>query len=156
MEIYVDVFKQKELLSQYNLFDHELGIPTFPLNTDGIDPSGTNVTIKDVKITCFDDAVAVKPCNGGCKYSTCSEDIYVSNAVVVFGVGMTIGTVSPHDKHNCIRNVHFKNVTMHYPLKAIYVKNNPGTSGTGIIENILYEDFKINFPVWWGVYIGPQ
>jgi hypothetical protein len=72
-----------------------------------------------------------------------------------FGVGMTIGSVPPHSKHNCVRNIHFKNVTQHVPIKAIYVKSNPGNEGTGIIENIIYEDFKINFPIWWGIYIGP-
>ena len=36
-------------------------MPTMPLNTDGIDPSGSNVTIRNVNITNFDDAVAVKP-----------------------------------------------------------------------------------------------
>lgn len=35
--------------------------PTMPLNTDGIDPAGSNVTIRNVKITNWDDAVAVKP-----------------------------------------------------------------------------------------------
>jgi polygalacturonase len=35
--------------------------PTMPLNTDGIDPSGSNVTIKNIKITNWDDAIAVKP-----------------------------------------------------------------------------------------------
>jgi hypothetical protein len=35
----------------------------FPLNTDGIDPSGTNIVIRNVKITCYDDAVAIKPAN---------------------------------------------------------------------------------------------
>jgi len=32
-----------------------------PLNTDGIDPAGSNVTIRNVNITNYDDAVAVKP-----------------------------------------------------------------------------------------------
>jgi len=36
-------------------------MPTMPLNTDGIDPHGSNVTIKNVKITNWDDAIAVKP-----------------------------------------------------------------------------------------------
>lgn len=35
--------------------------PTMPLNTDGIDPVGSNITIKNIKITNWDDAVAVKP-----------------------------------------------------------------------------------------------
>lgn len=44
-------------------------MPTMPLNTDGIDPSGSNVTIKNIKITNWDDAVAVKPANKGHKIS---------------------------------------------------------------------------------------
>ena len=39
----------------------ELSWPTMPLNTDGIDPAGSNVTIRNINITNFDDAVAVKP-----------------------------------------------------------------------------------------------
>lgn len=35
-------------------------LPVFPLNTDGIDPSGTNITIEDCYIENYDDAVAVK------------------------------------------------------------------------------------------------
>ena len=35
-------------------------LPVFPLNTDGIDPSGTNITIEDSYIENYDDAVAVK------------------------------------------------------------------------------------------------
>ena len=51
--IWVDMFKQKELLQHFGHWDHtyqelagfpkeavEFGIPTFPLNTDGIDPQG--------------------------------------------------------------------------------------------------------------------
>lgn len=41
MSIHVDVDKQKSMLDKAG-FLHE-GIPTFPLNTDGIDPSGRNV-----------------------------------------------------------------------------------------------------------------
>ena len=37
----------------------------FPLNTDGIDPHGTNILIERVNITCFDDAVAVKASHKG-------------------------------------------------------------------------------------------
>jgi hypothetical protein len=55
-EIFVDVFRQKEMLIQADLFDHEHGIPTFPLNTDGIDPQASEVHIYNGKITNFDDA----------------------------------------------------------------------------------------------------
>jgi polygalacturonase len=66
------------------------------LNTDGIDPSGRNIYIKNVTITNFDDAVAVKPANGGYKVATCAQNITVENAIVNWGVGMTIGSVPPH------------------------------------------------------------
>lgn len=74
---------------------------------------------------------------------------------VLFGVGATIGSVPPSDHHACVRRVHFKDVKFDYPMKAIYVKTNPG-SGTGEIKDILYENIKIFFPVWFGIYIGPQ
>ena len=135
----------------------ELSWPIFPLNTDGIDPSGSNVTIRNVNITNFDDAVAVKPCNKGCKVAknACSEDISVQNVNVMFGVGMTIGSVPPNGNHACVRNVSFIDINFEYPLKALYVKTNPGDGGDGEIVNLLYENIKIHFPVWWSIYIGP-
>jgi len=39
----------------------ELAWPTMPLNTDGIDPSGSNITIENVNITNWDDSVVIKP-----------------------------------------------------------------------------------------------
>lgn len=128
-----------------------------PLNTDGIDPAGSNVTIRNVNITNYDDAVAVKPSSRAFKVAKdgCSQDITVENVQVTFGVGMTIGSVPPNLNHNCVRRVSFKNVNFDYPMKAIYVKTNPG-QGTGEIKDILYENIKIHFPVWWNIYIGPQ
>jgi len=72
------------------------------------------------------------------------------------GLGMTIGSVPPNGNHACVRNVTFKNIVFWFPIKAIYVKSNPGNSGDGIIENILYENIKIFNPIWWNIYIGPQ
>lgn len=65
LEIKVDIFEQKKLAVKHNKFDYKLNLPTFPLNTDGIDPSGSNVLIRNVKITSYDDSIAVKPANGG-------------------------------------------------------------------------------------------
>jgi hypothetical protein len=61
LEIYVDIYEQTKMSKLFGHFDVSLGFPTFPLNTDGIDPSGSNIVIRNVKITCYDDAVAVKP-----------------------------------------------------------------------------------------------
>lgn len=87
----------------------ELSWPTMPLNTDGIDPTGSNILIENVNITNFDDAVAVKPGHRTDKISRhgCSENIVVRNSNVFFGVGMTIGSVPPRDTHACVRNVSF-------------------------------------------------
>ena len=67
MEIYVDIKGQLEIgrlfLGEEGVYTDLNGIeiPTFPLNTDGIDPSGKNILIERVNITNFDDAVAIKP-----------------------------------------------------------------------------------------------
>lgn len=127
----------------------------YAFNTDGIDPSGKNVLIEDVYIENYDDAVAVKPAKSSFINSNCSENIVVRNAVVKFGVGMTIGSVPPNENYNCVRNVLFTNINFTYPFKAIYVKTNPGTNGYGLIENIVYENINIYRALWFAIYIGP-
>ena len=63
-EIWVNAFEQHRLHQQfggfYN-FGNGTGYPTYALNTDGIDPSGSNMLIRNLTITSYDDAVAVKP-----------------------------------------------------------------------------------------------
>ena len=100
-------------------------MPTYALNTDGIDPIGRNIVIRNLTITSYDDAVAVKPGEQGLTYATCSENIYVENIKVYFGTGMTIGTVPPRGSHTCIRNVTFRNISFIDPFKAVYIKTNP-------------------------------
>lgn len=156
IEIYVSVQDQKELFKQNSQWDEKKELPLFPLNTDGIDPSGRNVTIYNIVVENYDDVVAVKPANRGYKYSSCASDINVYNATVKFGVGMTIGSVPPHPLHNCVKGVKFSDVTFETPFKAIYVKTNPGNVGTGEITDILYENIRIRAAIWWGIYIGPQ
>ena len=156
VEIYVDVYSQKKLAQSFGHYDYKLNIPTFPLNTDGIDPSGRNIYMKNLTITNFDDAVAVKPANKGYKVADCAANITVEDAIVYWGVGMTIGSVPPHIQHACVRDVPFRNVSFEKPFKAVYVKTNPGSVGDGEITNILYENLKIHMPIWWGIYIGPQ
>jgi polygalacturonase len=133
-EIYVDIVGQLEL---HNLFLHnypkelmnfgglDIEIPIFPLNTDGVDIYGRNFTFRNVKITNFDDAIVPKPSNKGHKH-VCTEDIWVEDCEVTWGVGMTIGSVPPNTQHACIKNVTFKNIVFNKPLKGIYVKTNPG------------------------------
>ena len=136
-------------------------IPTFPLNTDGIDPTATDVLIENVTITNFDDAVAVKPGQKDNKISKCAENMLVRNLTVNYGIGLTIGSVPPSDNYHCVRNITFSNIVFNHPIKAIYVKTNPGGTTSmlpgsgGEITNIVYENIEIHFPIWWNIYIGP-
>ena len=78
------------------------------------------------------------------------------NIETVYTVGMSIGSIGPSTDHNCIKNVIFRNVTMHKPLKGIYVKPNPGDEGDAIVQNITYENIVMTTPIWWAIWIGPQ
>lgn len=132
-------------------------MPWFPLNTDGIDFAGRNATFSHIKITNFDDAIVAKPSHrGDNRLTNCTTDILVENINVTYSVGMSIGSVPPNDNHTCIKDVVFRNINFTSPLKAIYIKTNPGDSGSGEIRNITYENFNIKDPIWWNIYIGPQ
>ena len=163
MEIYVDVWGQMTLDKLFGVGPQaSIPVPTFPLNTDGIDPSASDVLIENVTITNYDDAVAVKPGHNDKKISKCAENMVIRNCTVNFGVGMTIGSVPPRDSYSCVRNITFDNITFHHPIKAIYVKTNPGNTTSmlpgsgGEITSIVYSNILIHFPIWWNIYIGPQ
>lgn len=164
-EIEVDIMGQLNLDKLLgNNFGLDIKIPTFPLNTDGIDPAGSNILIERVNITNYDDAVAIKPCSKSFIKSTCSENIIVRDCITYASLGMSIGSVPPSPHYNCIRNTTFKDIVMYHPIKGIYVKTNTGGSKTddygpgegGEITNIVYDNIDIHFPIWWGIYIGPQ
>ncbi|EDQ90299.1 uncharacterized protein MONBRDRAFT_24614 [Monosiga brevicollis MX1] len=162
ISIEVDVEAQRELLANHGLLTTEahaplpIGIPTFPLNTDGIDPAGTKVHIYNVTIQNFDDAVAIKPASSKFVLSNCSRDYLVENSTVRFGVGMTIGSVPPNLGINCVENVLFRNIRFEAPIKGVYIKTNPGEDGYGVIRNVTYRNLTMENPLWWSIYIGPQ
>lgn len=129
---------------------------TYALNTDGIDLAAYNVTVYNNNITNYDDAIVAKPCRSTWKYCTCAGAIEAYNNTITYSTGLTIGSVPPNPDINCVRNVTFRDSVMHRPLKAIYIKPNPGTNGVGIIEDILYENIVIDHALWWTIWIGPQ
>lgn len=141
---------------------NHMTLPMFPLNTDGLDIGGKNILIERLNITNFDDAVTIKASTRNHGYATCSENIIVRDCIVHFGVGMTIGSITPSDDYSCVNNVQFLNIEFHHPLKAIYVKTNPGVTTSmepgsgGRITNILYDNIVIHKAIWWTIYIGPQ
>ncbi len=80
----------------------------------------------------------------------------IENITIRLGVGLSIGSVPPNLQHNCLRNITFRNAYFEKPFKAIYLKTNPGSSGSGEIKDILYENMIIREPIWWAIYLGPQ
>ena len=55
----------------------------FPLNTDGIDVSGVNITIENSIVKNFDDAIVMKPLNR--RYSSfCTSNVVVRNITTLF------------------------------------------------------------------------
>lgn len=154
--VMVDVEAQKSLLMSAGHWDIEASLPTFPLNTDGFDFSVQNAIYDNLYIENYDDAIAVKPCHSGYKFCTCSSNQYASNLRIKFSVGATIGSVPPNSGVNCVRNITFENVHMENPFKGIYIKSNPGTTGSGIIDQITYKNMTIDWALWYPVWIGPQ
>jgi hypothetical protein len=153
--IHVNVDAQKELTAKAGfahaemprptaLFSEASGpaqpsfsIPTFPLNTDGIDPSVERALIEDFSITCFDDAVAVKPCQGDGKLCTCASDMTVRNGATRWTVGLTIGSVPPHPAVNCVRNITFDSIAMTLPFKALYSQSHKTMSAHARASTLL-------------------
>lgn len=66
--------------AQFNLikkFSFVGVIPLFPLNTDGIDPSGANMTFRNITSQNFDDVVVPKPSNRNSWNNHCTQNITV-------------------------------------------------------------------------------
>ena len=130
------------------------------LNTDGVDPQGVDIWVHDCYIRNDDDSIAVKPTDSTSGlYGPCTENILIEDTTLI-GVGASIGSVPPHADHNCVRNVTFRNISMPNTGKGVYIKSNPscGREGnvTGEISGITYEDIRIDNPLWWPIWIGPQ
>ena len=132
-------------------------IPTFPLNTDGIDIRGKNIIFRNLTIENFDDAIAVKPTHQNQDtFTNCTENILIEDCYVKYGVGMSIGSVPPNTDFACVRNITIRNIKFQEPIKAIYIKPNPGDNGYGLISDITYENITINNALWWAIFIGTQ
>lgn len=132
-------------------------LPSLSTPMASIPPLATCTSTMDLNgvIDNFDDAVVFKPCHEGYKFCQCSGG-YVHDIQTFFSVGMSIGSVPPREPANCIKDVVFRDIRMEYPIKAIYIKSNPGDTGSGLIQNITYENIFIYRALWWALWIGPQ
>lgn len=112
--LYFDIYHidiKVNATAQFNLakrFSAEGAIPLFPLNTDGIDPSGRYFHIWNITVQNYDDVVVPKPSHKGYNCD-CTEHMLIENITVRLGVGLSIGSVPPNSQHNCIRNITFRN-----------------------------------------------
>lgn len=89
------------------------------LNTDGIDPIGTDIWVHDCIVQNADDSIAVKPPPGGNRttafhnkyHYNCTRNVTVENMVLT-GFGASIGSVGPTKFNACVDSVTFRNISM--------------------------------------------
>ena len=77
----VDIFIDSSIT---RIFNHESTSVMYPLNTDGIDIAATNVTVYNVNITNYDDAIVVKPCHRSYELCKCSGDMIAYDNTITF------------------------------------------------------------------------
>lgn len=156
LTISVSVFDQYNLQKRFGTMLHEaVDMPTFPLNTDGIDIRGNTIVVRHCTVLNFDDSYCPKPLGMNGPFG-CTNNILIQDSTQILGVGNSIGSVPPTSSVNCVQNVTFDRMTFKYPLKAIYVKPNPGNSGYGLIQNITYSNSHAQSPVWWSIFVSTQ
>lgn len=125
----------------------------YALNTDGLDFTGVNIRVRNCTITNFDDSVCVKPS------PSCTTNISIEDIRVFYGVGVSMGSVTPEPTGSCISNVTAMGLVFESPLKAMYIKPNPPSTAPGAhgqITGIHYRNVVVKDALWWAVYVGTQ
>nr|ANJ43645.1 glycoside hydrolase family 28 [Ramulus artemis] len=107
--------------------------PSYALNSDGIDPVGTqNVTIAHCNITTGDDDIAIKALTAPTKH------VSVLNNHFHGGVGMSIGSETNHG----VSDVLISGLTINTTYNGLYIKTN--TLRGGLVTNITYENICVH------------
>jgi hypothetical protein len=159
--VHVDVDDQRALLGKFGKLSAD-GLPIFPLNTDGIDIAGQDIVVRNCRVTNFDDALCAKPMTGAGNLTHCTRNLTFENSEITWGVGASVGSVGPDPDVNCVRDTTFRNLRFHHPIKTIYIKPNPVldpatfTNGTGVIDNITYENIYAEDTMWWTIWVSTQ
>jgi hypothetical protein len=117
--------------------DHGL-IEETAFNTDGFDVAGKNVHIHDCTVWNQDDTVCAKD----------GSENMLFERIEASGVGLTIGSIGGNSVN---RNITFRDIHMHKPVKGIYMK----FRGNGLVEDITYENIVIDEPEQTAIWIGP-
>jgi len=74
LDIKVNTTAQFDIIKRNYLIG---AIPMFPLNTDGIDPSGRNFHIYNITCQNYDDVVVPKPAHKNSPYANCTENMLI-------------------------------------------------------------------------------
>jgi polygalacturonase len=126
-----------EISNRRNDYDGHDWYNLCAFNTDGFDVAGKNVWIHDCKIWNQDDCIAVKDGSENMLF----ERIHAS------GLGLVIGSIGG----STVRNITFRDSYMHKTYKGIYTK----FRGSGLIQDVLYENIVMFEPEQWPIWIGP-
>jgi hypothetical protein len=127
-----DISARRDDKDQHGLIDMTA------FNTDGFDVTGKNVWIHDCTVWNQDDTIAVKD----------GSENMLFERIQASGVGLTIGSIGS----STVRNITFRDCYMHHPAKGIYMKFR---GGTGLIEDVTYENITIDEPHDSAIWIGP-
>jgi len=100
-------------------------------NTDGIDPSGSNIFIDGCTIDTGDDNIAIKGHNGYTK------NVYITNCTFYHGHGLSIGS----DFERGVENVYAKNITFINTEIGIRIKS--ARDRGGLVNNIHYSNLMM-------------
>ncbi|KAH8555681.1 glycoside hydrolase family 28 protein [Umbelopsis sp. PMI_123] len=116
-------------------------------NTDGFDTLySNNITITNSVVNNGDDCISIKPV---------STNIYVQNITCYNSTGIAIGSLGQYPgKYDIAENVTFRDVKIYDGAGGAYLKTwlslqagippNGGGNGTGIIKNLLFENFEVS------------
>jgi polygalacturonase len=106
-------------------------------NTDGIDPSGWNIVIKNCTIDTGDDHIAVKPVIQIEEGKPSCQNILVADCTFKHGHGMSVGGQTNGGLHNMVvRNCTFDGADAGIRLKA-------SRSAGGQVDDLHYHDIKM-------------
>lgn len=106
-------------------------------NTDGIDPSGWNVSISRCTIDVGDDCIAVKPSALIEAGQPSCRDFAISDCTFLHGHGLSVGGQTPGG----LQNMTVRDCTFQSTAAGIRMKANRGSGGS--VENVSYDNLTM-------------
>jgi polygalacturonase len=115
-----------------------ISAPSTSPNTDGIDPSGSNMLIENCTISDGDDDIVMKP------QSTFCSNITVTNCTINSGHGVSIGG----ETNDGLNGMYISNLTFNGTTSGIRLKAARGQGGT--VQNVVVNDItmtNVEYPI---------